>query len=91
MIFDLKIFIRNVFMDIKSLFMYASPIWFPNTSSSLVQKLQIFQNSALHVVTSCVKITSIDHPHEETKMLLEIDVKINIQSIYFKLFYSCIS
>ena len=70
MIFILKMFKRNVYMDIRFLFTYASPIWFPNASSSLVQKLQIFQNSALHAVTGCVKITSIDHPHEETKMLL---------------------
>ena len=51
MIFILKMFKRNVYMDIRYLFMYASPIWSPNASSSLVQKLHIFQNSDLHVVS----------------------------------------
>jgi len=53
---------------IRSLFLYAAPIWFPNTSSSLVQKLQTIQNSALRIVSGCTKMTSIDHLHEETKM-----------------------
>ena len=51
---------------IQSLFMHAAPIRFPNTSPSLIQKLQ---NSALRIATSCVKTTFIDHLHEETKML----------------------
>ena len=38
------------------------------TSPSLVQKLQTIQNSALHIVTGCVRMSSIDHLHEETKM-----------------------
>ena len=40
-----------------------------NTSPSLVQKLQAIQNSALRIATGCVKMTSIDHLFEETKML----------------------
>ena len=54
---------------IRSLFMYAIPIWFPNTSPSLVQKLQTIQNSALSIATGCVKMASIDHSHEEIEML----------------------
>ena len=49
--------------------MYADPIWFPNTSPSLVQKLKTIQNSALCIATGCVKMASIDHLHEETEML----------------------
>ena len=49
--------------------MYAAPIWFPNISPSLIQKLQAIQNSALHIVTGSVKMTIVDHLHEETKML----------------------
>ena len=49
--------------------MYAAPIWFPNTSPSLVQKLQTIQNSALRIATGCVRMASIDHLHEETEML----------------------
>ena len=54
---------------IRSLFMYAAPIWFPNTSPSLVQKLQTIQNSALRIATGCVRMASVDHLHEETEML----------------------
>ena len=49
--------------------MYAAPIWFPNTSPSLIQKLQNIQNSALRIATGCIKVTSIDLLHEETKTL----------------------
>ena len=35
----------------------------------MIQKPQTTQNFALHVATDCVKRTSIDHLHEETKML----------------------
>jgi len=52
-----------------SLIMYAAPIWFPNTSPSLIQKLQTIQNFALRIDTGCKKLTSIDHLHEETEML----------------------
>ena len=47
----------------------AALIWFPNTSPSLIQKLQAIQNSALRIATGCVAMTSIDHMQEETKML----------------------
>ena len=54
---------------IRSLFMYATPIWFSNTSPSIVQKLQTIQNSALHIATGCVKMASVGHLLEETEML----------------------
>ena len=66
---------------IRFLFMHASPIWFPNTSSSLIHKLQIIQNSALRIATGCDKMTSIYHLHEETKMLpVQDDLPICCQS-----------
>ena len=52
----------------RSLLIYAAPIWFHNASSSQVQKLQAIQISSLVVTTVCVKITSVDHLHEDTKM-----------------------
>ena len=54
---------------ILSLFMYAAPIWFLNTSPSDIQKLQAIQTFALCIATGCVKMASIDHLHEETKRL----------------------
>ena len=67
---------------IRSLFMYAALIWFPNTSPSLIQKLQTIQNSALHITTDCVKMISIDHLREETKMLPVQDHLSRINSQY---------
>ena len=54
---------------IRSLFTYASPIWFPNSSPSSIQKLQTIQNSALRIATGCVKMCPTDHLHAETHVL----------------------
>ena len=67
---------------IRFLFMYADPIWFPNTSPSLIQKLYIFQNSALRIATGSVEIISIDHLCEETKMHPVLDLLSLISSQY---------
>ena len=62
--------------------MHAAPIWFSNTSTSLIQKLQAIQNSALRIATGCVEMTSMDHLHGETKMLLVQDDRSLISSQY---------
>ena len=49
--------------------MYAALIWFSNTSPSPIHKIQTIQNSALRIATGCVKMTSINYLHEESKML----------------------
>ena len=54
---------------IGSLFTYAAPIWFPNTRSGNIAKLQTIQNSALRIATGCVMMTPIDHLHTEAKVL----------------------
>ena len=54
---------------ISSLFTYASPIWFPNASTSSIEKLQRIQNAALRISTGCVKMSPIDHLHTETQVL----------------------
>ena len=54
---------------IRSLFTYASPIWFPNASPSSISKLQSLQNSALRTATGCVKMASSDHLHAESLVL----------------------
>ena len=45
---------------IKSLFIYAAPIWFPVASSSLIQKLQNIQISPLRIATGCGKMTDLN-------------------------------
>ena len=49
---------------------YAPPIWFPNATPSLTQKLQDIQKSALRITHGCVKMTSIKQFYEETKSFL---------------------
>ena len=54
---------------IGSLFTYAAPIWFPNTSMTSRNKLQVVQNSGLRIATGCVRMTGIDDLHAEAKSL----------------------
>ena len=54
---------------IGSLFTYAAPIWYANTSFSSINRLQVIQNTALRIATGCVKMTPIDHLHTEAKVL----------------------
>jgi hypothetical protein len=48
---------------------YASPIWGPIASKSNWDKLQTAQNEALRLATGCVRMTNIDHLHQETRVL----------------------
>ena len=54
---------------VRSIFLHAAPIWYPNTSPSNIAKLQVIQNQALRIATGCVKMTPIGHLHTETKTL----------------------
>ena len=54
---------------IRPLLTYANPIWFPNSSPSAIQKLQVLQNSALRIATGCVRASAISHLHAETQVL----------------------
>ena len=67
---------------IRSLFMYAALIWFLNVSPFIIKKLQNIQNSVLCIATDCVRMTSINHLHEDTKMLPVQDNLFLISSQY---------
>jgi hypothetical protein len=54
---------------VESVFSFASPIWFPNYKPSNIQKLQVIQNAAMRLITGCLKASSIDHLHCETKLM----------------------
>ena len=54
---------------VRSLFLYAAPIWYPNTSPTNISKLQTIQNHALRTASGCVKMSPIEHLHTETKTL----------------------
>lgn len=53
----------------RSVVNYAAPVWSPRVSDTQWRKLQTCQNSALRTITGCVKMSSIQHLHEETKVL----------------------
>ena len=72
---------------ISSLITYACPIWYPNISHTSVNKLQVLQNSALRIATGCVKMTSSDHLHSETKVL---KVEEHLKMISFQLLATCL-
>ena len=54
---------------IKSVLSYAAPIWFPNSSTTAIGKLQSIQNSALRIATGSHKMASVSHLHSETEIL----------------------
>ena len=54
---------------IDSIFCYASPVWFPNVSSTSLSKLQRIQNAALRIATGSTMMSSIDHLHMEAEIL----------------------
>jgi hypothetical protein len=53
----------------RSVINYAAPVWSYQASLSSVNRIQVAQNAALRAVTGCVKMTSSDHLHQETKIL----------------------
>ena len=52
---------------------YAAPVWSINASDTSLEKIQLTQNDALRIITGSHKLSSIDHLHSETKMLLVKD------------------
>lgn len=54
---------------IRSLITFNTPVWFPTIATSHVQKLQTIQNHALRIATGTVKMSPINHLHNEAKQL----------------------
>lgn len=53
----------------RSIVNYAAPIWSPQISTTNWKNLQVSQNAALRTITGCHLMASIDHLHQETKIL----------------------
>lgn len=53
----------------RSVLEYGTPVWSPIISDSNWKDLQIAQNKALRIATGCLVMSSIDHLHQETKVL----------------------
>ena len=56
-----------------------APVWSTNTSDTSLGKIQHMQNEALTIITGSHKMSSIDHLHSETKMLL-VEDHLNVLS-----------
>ena len=57
----------------RSIANYAAPVWSTNASDTSLGKIQRTQNEALRIISGSHKMSSIDHIHSETKMLLVED------------------
>ena len=57
----------------RSLMVYACPVWFPNACRSKIDKLRIIQNQALRIVTGCHVNASAAHLHAECELLMVRD------------------
>ena len=61
---------------------YAAPVWSTNASDTSLEKIQRTQNEALRIITGSHKMSSIDHLHSETTMLL-IKNHLNLLSVQY--------
>ena len=57
----------------RSIANYAAPVWSTNASETSLEKIQRPQNESLRISTGSHKMSSIDHLHSETNMLLVKD------------------
>ena len=57
----------------RSIANYAAPVRSTNASDTSLEKIQRTHNEALRIITGSHKMSSIDHLHSETKMLLVKD------------------
>ena len=62
----------------------AASVWSTNASDTRFGKIQRTQNEALRIITSPHKMSSIDHLHSETKMLL-VEDHLNLLSAQYLL------
>ena len=72
----------------RSIANYAAPVWSTNASDTSLEKIQHTQNEALRIITGSHKMSSIDHLHRETKMLL---VKDNLNLLSSQYLVHCLS
>ena len=66
----------------RSIAYYAAPVWSTNASNTNLEKIQRTQNEALRIIIGSHKMSSIDHLHSETKMLLVKD-HLNLLSVQY--------
>ena len=71
----------------RSIANYAVPVWSTHASESNIGKIQRAQNEALRIITVSHKMSSIDHIHNETKML---QVEDHLNLLYVQYLVQCL-
>ena len=66
----------------RSIANYTAPVWSTNASESNIGKIQRAQNEALRIITGSHKMSSIDHLHNETK-ILQVEDHLNLLSAQY--------
>ena len=66
----------------RSIVNYAALVWSTNASDTSFGKIQRTQNEALRIITGSHKMSSIDHLHSETKILL-VEDHLNLLSAQY--------
>ena len=66
----------------RSIANYAAPVWSTNASDTSLRKIQRTYNEALRIITCSHKMSSIDHLHSETNMLL-VEDHLNLLSAQY--------
>ena len=61
---------------------YAEPVWKTDASYTSLEKIQRTENEALRIITGSHKMSSIDHLHSETKILLVKD-HLNLLAVQY--------
>ena len=54
---------------VRSTLEYGNPIWSPSIKNTNWDRLQRVQNQGLRIATGCLTMSSIDHLHQETKVI----------------------
>ena len=67
----------------RSIANYAAPVCSTNASESNIGKIQRAQNEALRIITGSHKMSSIDHLHNQTKML-QVEDHLNLLSAQYQ-------
>ena len=71
----------------RSIANYDVPVWSKNLHDTILEKIQRTQNEALIIITGSHKMSSVDHLHSETKLLL---VKDHLESLSAQCLVHCV-
>ena len=71
----------------RSVLEYGAPIWAPAISETSWERLQSIQNQALRIATGCLRMSAIDHIHQECKVMPLKEHSIMISKQFLSAFH----